>query len=225
MILILGAMQAEIDGIAGALQRGWAPPQPVQLEAAGVGKVMAAMTTQRLIDTLQPDAVLMVGVAGGLNPRLAIGDVVIAAETLQHDLDVTALGVARGTVPFTEYRWLAADPGLLEAALAVQLDGTNEAGEPLQLHRGCILTGDQFMSRAAQQQQRYLVDELRGDAVDMESAAVAQVCICNQVPHLVVRVISDTADGSAKVDFWRFLPRAGERIARLTASILDNYCS
>ncbi|AFG38591.1 5'-methylthioadenosine/adenosylhomocysteine nucleosidase [Spirochaeta africana] len=219
MVVVLAAMQQELDGIVQAQEHGWRPA--LQTRVTGVGKVMAAMTTQRIIDELAPQAVLMVGVAGGLNPRLSIGDVVVGAETLQHDLDVTALGIPRGTVPFTGYRWLAGDEQLLQAAKHTILPGKNEAGQPVQLHAGRILTGDQFMSRAAQQQHRYLVDELNGDAVDMESAAVAQVCVCNNIPHLVLRVISDTADGSARVDFWRFLPRAGQRIQQLTAAVLD----
>jgi 5'-methylthioadenosine/S-adenosylhomocysteine nucleosidase len=210
MILIVGAMSEEIEQIAQQVQDGQLAGKAVHVEAVGVGKVMSAMTTQRLIDQLQPDFVLMVGVAGALNPALSIGDIVLAERTIQHDLDTTALGIPRGTVPFTSWRWLEADPEWLQ-----------KARDLLQCHCGIILTGDQFMSRSAQQQNAYLRAELHGDAVDMESAAVAQVCACNSIPHLVIRMISDTADGSAKVDFWRFMPQAGKRLAEIVVDLIQ----
>ncbi|MFW5802163.1 MAG: 5'-methylthioadenosine/adenosylhomocysteine nucleosidase [Spirochaeta sp.] len=220
MILVAGAMQQEIASVKAALAQGWNPGTRVQAEVIGVGKVMAAMNTQRLIDKLQPQAVLMVGVAGGLNPELTIGDVIAADQSIQHDLDVTELGMPRGQVPFTKYRWYQADKALLNAAMQVQPEGTNHAGQPIRVVSGRVLTGDTFMSRAAQQQNRYMRNELHGDAVDMESAAVAQVCVSNMVPHVIVRVISDTADGSAKIDFQRFLPSAGDRIFSMVDGIV-----
>ena len=227
MIVIVGAMQQEIAAVATAVAREGGTLSGVRVHTAvtGVGKVMAAMTVQRLIDQLQPRAVLMVGVAGGLNPELEIGDVVAAADTVQHDLDATALGIPRGTVPFTSYRFIAASPRLLTYAVQVQLEGKTVSGRAVRLFSGRILTGDQFMSRSAQQQCSYLRGELAGDAVDMESAAVAQVCAVNKVPHLIVRVISDTADGQAKVDFQRFLPVAGERILNMVQPILARVAS
>ena len=229
MILVVGAMPQETAGLGKQGETLMLGDTRVDVYSVGVGKVMSSMNTQKLIDRLQPDAVIMAGVAGGVNPELAIGDVVIGRETIQHDLDAVALGIPRGTVPFTEYRWLQADSRLLMAAEKLTPpqsdDYDRQCGRLARLISGRILSGDQFMTRAIQQRSPHLRGELAGDAVDMESAAVALVCVCNQIPHLVIRVISDTADGKAKVDFSRFLPMAGKVLAQLVKELVINYSS
>jgi 5'-methylthioadenosine/S-adenosylhomocysteine nucleosidase len=169
------------------------------LVKCGVGKVFAALVSQHLIDAYSPDALIFTGVAGALNPEYAIGDVVIGRECIQHDVDGIALGFARGRLLYTEYQNFAGDPAMVKAALAAQLDGHN-------IRAGRILTGDQFMTRTEINHHRYLMDELAGDAVEMEGGALAQVCAVNGIPYLVVRTISDRADGDAVEDFTRFLP-------------------
>ncbi|GAB6088699.1 5'-methylthioadenosine/S-adenosylhomocysteine nucleosidase [Spirochaeta dissipatitropha] len=218
MILVTAAMKSEISAVASAAERN--ELGNVRVGTIGVGKVMAAMNTQRLLMEQRPSAALMLGVAGGLNPELGIGDVIVGESCIQHDLDTTALNFPRGTVPFTDYQWIDGDPQLLAKARSLEFSGTNYAGEPVRLCIGRILTGDQFMTRAMQQQNRFLRTELKGDAIDMESAAFALVCAANRIPHLVVRVISDTADGKAKVDFGAFLPQAGARILEIAQQLL-----
>lgn len=218
MILVTAAMKSEIRAVAAAAERR--ELGNVLVETIGVGKVMAAMNTQRLLMQHRPAAALMLGVAGGLNPDLGIGDVIAGKACIQHDLDTTALNFPRGTVPFTDYQWIDGDPQLLAKAGSLEFSGTNYAGDPVRFISGNILTGDQFMTRAMQQQNRYLRSELKGDAIDMESAAFALVCAANKIPHLVVRVISDTADGRAKVDFGAFLPQAGARILEIAQQLL-----
>lgn len=169
------------------------------LVKCGVGKVFAALVSQHLIDAYSPDALIFTGVAGALNPEYAIGDVVIGRECIQHDVDGIALGFARGRLLYTEYQTFAGDPAMLKAALGAQLDGHK-------IRAGRILTGDQFMTRTEINHHRYLMDELAGDAVEMEGGALAQVCAVNGIPYLVVRTISDRADGDAVEDFTRFLP-------------------
>lgn len=169
------------------------------LVKCGVGKVFAALVSQHLIDAFSPVAMIFTGVAGSLNPAYEIGDVVISRDCLQHDVDGIALGFQRGHLLYTDLKVFTAEPSLVKSALAAKVDGHK-------LWEGRILTGDQFMTRDAINHHRYLMDELQGDAVEMEGGAMAQVCAVNALPYVVVRTISDRADGDAVHDFNRFLP-------------------
>lgn len=214
MIVILGAMDSEISEFLSVLQerqttvwhgieehRGIIDGHPVLISRSGVGKVMAAMRTQHFVDTAAPRAVLFTGLAGGLQSHIAIGDTVLADDLVQHDLDTSELGFPRGHIPYTEIRYLAADPALLALAKAFQ----PKVGR---VHVGRICTGDQFISHRELASHAYLQEELMGAAVEMEGASVALVCTLNQVPFLVARTISDKADGGAAVNYVDFLPQA-----------------
>ncbi|MBW8888152.1 MAG: 5'-methylthioadenosine/adenosylhomocysteine nucleosidase [Fibrobacteres bacterium] len=169
------------------------------LAKCGIGKVFAALVSQHLIDAYAPSRMLFTGVAGALNPAYEIGDVVVSRDCMQHDVDGRVLGFARGNLLYTDLKVFAADEAMARLA----------AGAPAQGHRihtGRILTGDQFMNRDEINHHRYLMEEMAGDAVEMEGGAMAQVCAVNKVPFLVVRTISDRADGDAVHDFNRFLP-------------------
>jgi 5'-methylthioadenosine/S-adenosylhomocysteine nucleosidase len=210
-IAILGALEAEIEALKAVMQdckaaawqqttfyEGLLFGQRVVLAQSGVGKVMAAMVTQKLLDSYQPQYLLFTGVAGGLHPDYAIGDIVIAKDCVQHDMDAIELGFPRGQVPYTEYRYLATDAVLRALALTTTT--------PHPLHEGRILTGDHFMTKKALHDYRYLTEELAGDAVEMEGAAVGLVCTYNQVPFLIIRTLSDKANEAATVNFLEFLP-------------------
>lgn len=174
--------------------------QDVVVVKSRIGKVFAAMMTQHLIDIYSPTSVLFTGVAGGLNPDYEIGDVVVATDTIQHDLDARVFGYQRGQVPRTSYREFVCDQNLVKKALHAEL-------EKGQLHQGRVLSGDQFISESQRPEFNYLRAELVGDAVEMEGAAVGQVCTVNQVPFLIIRTISDKADGTATQDYENFLPQ------------------
>jgi adenosylhomocysteine nucleosidase len=210
-IAILGALEAEIEALKAAMSdckavswqhttfyEGMLFGQQVVLAQSGVGKVMAAMVTQKIVDAYQPRYLLFTGVAGGLTSHYDIGDIVIARDCVQHDMDAMGLGFERGQVPYTEYRFLATDPKLRALALRAR------TGHPL--HEGRILTGDHFMTKKEVQDYRYLTEELAGDAVEMEGAAVGLVCTYNQIPFLIIRTLSDKANEAATVNFLEFLP-------------------
>ena len=186
---------------------------------SGWGKVASASTATTLIEVFGVDAVVFTGVAGALSPDLAIGDMVIASETLQHDLDASAVpGIERYQAPSLGVSRFPADPGLAAAAeaaarryLAERMAG--DVGEDLMrefglerpaVRTGLIVSGDQFISSAARAGEILagLPDAL---CVEMEGAAVAQVCYEHGRPCVVLRVISDKADHAAPVDFPRFL--------------------
>jgi len=181
----------------------------VVIVKCGAGKVNAALCAQALISEFEPAAIIFTGVAGALNKSLEIGDIVISKDSVQHDMDATKLGFELGQVPFTEMRFFEATPELAELAYST----ATELG--LKAMQGRILSGDRFVTGST--------DELRsleGDCIDMESAAVAQACKINCVPHVVIRSISDKADHSATADFQNFCKQASETSFRLVKSML-----
>ncbi|MFC5703482.1 5'-methylthioadenosine/adenosylhomocysteine nucleosidase [Cohnella faecalis] len=214
---LIGAMQEEIELLLGQLQnaeterhagityyKGTLHGRKTVLCKSGVGKVNAAVCTQALIDRFGADAVIFTGVAGAVDPKLNIGDIVISTSSVQHDMDVTPLGFTRGVIPYQEVSDFPADERLISLA--------QEAGEialPGRCHTGKVLSGDQFV--ADREFVKKLREELDGACTEMEGAAVAQVCFMNDVPHVIIRSMSDKADGSAHVNFAEFTVEAANR--------------
>ena len=186
------------------------------LVKAGVGKVNAALCTQILIDVFDADAVICTGSAGAVNRTLDIGDIVVATDCVQHDVVVEFLGLPRGQIPFTDFRFFETDPTLRSRALEVSLSDHR-------ITEGRVLTGDTFIEDEAHRRQ--LREELEGDCVEMEGAAVGQVCAMNDVPYLVVRAISDRADGTSDVDFEGFLKDAAYSSSQIVLHTLQAIAS
>ena len=182
---------------------------------SGVGKVCAAMVCEKLIDAYHPRAIIFTGVAGALNQDLEIGDIVVSRDCIQHDLDVQALGFSRGTIPYTEYRVFVASEKLRKLALSAKLGGNK-------IVEGRILTGDQFLTQKAASDHTYLVEELKGDVIEMEGGAIAQVCTLTKTPFLIVRTVSDKADRTAVADFHKFLPIVAKNSFTIIETILNN---
>jgi adenosylhomocysteine nucleosidase len=189
--------------------------QRIVLCKSGVGKVNAAVTTQILIDTYGVDSIIFTGVAGAVHPDLNVGDIVISSELMQHDMDVTALGFPRGTIPYEEVSLFVSDERLKQAAL----DASNELF-PGQVQVGRVLSGDQFI--ASRDTVAKLYSELQGTCTEMEGAAVAQVCAMNSIPQVVIRSMSDKADGSAEVNFAQFTLQASENSYRIVDHMLKH---
>jgi adenosylhomocysteine nucleosidase len=214
---IIGAMQEEIELLLRELQdqeaaqhagityyTGKFHGRKVVLCKSGVGKVNAAVCTQVLIDRFGAEAVIFTGVAGALDPALNIGDIVVSRSCVQHDMDVTALGFARGVIPFQDASEFGSDERLAELAV--------EAGQrvfPGHCRSGKVLSGDQFI--ADRDTVRRLHEEMGGTCTEMEGASVAQVCFMNAIPHVIIRSMSDKADGSAHVNFTEFTVEASNR--------------
>jgi adenosylhomocysteine nucleosidase len=185
---------------------------PCVVTLARVGKVAAAATVSALIHAFEVDAVVFTGVAGGVGREVRIGNVVVADTLLQHDLDASPL-FPRFEVPLLGISRFAADPSLAAQLAAATERFIAEEGAALaqrfaiqlpQMHRGLIISGDQFVASAA------AVETLRAAlpdalAVEMEGAAIAQVCHEYGVPCAVVRTVSDTADAHAPASFVTFL--------------------
>jgi adenosylhomocysteine nucleosidase len=170
-----------------------------------IGKVAAATTAAVLIERFRVDRIVFTGVAGGLAAGVNRGDVVIADAFLQHDLDASPI-FPRWEVPLYGTDRFPTDTALtaqLQAAVREALPGTH-------VHRGLVVSGDRFVSRASESEalQRALPDAL---AVEMEGAAFAQVCHDFGVPFAAVRTVSDRADDEAHGDFLSFIDEVASR--------------
>lgn len=186
----------------------------VVMATCGIGKVNAAALAQALAAS-GVRRVIVTGVAGGVDPTLRVGDLVVSRDALQHDVDVTGLGYALGEVPGEPRVW-AADPQLRDAALAAAEQVAAAAGVRAVLGR--VASGDVFVadpSRVA-----VLSERFEASCAEMEGAAVAQVCARWGLPWVVVRSISDTADHAAEVDFRAFTRLAAERAVAVVLGAL-----
>jgi adenosylhomocysteine nucleosidase len=193
---------------------------------SGYGKVGAAATVTTALDTFAPSHVVFGGVAGGIGEGVDIGDVVVADRLIQHDFDASPI-FDRFVVPSLGVAEVAADPVLtddLASAARAYIDGAFreeialEAAES-QVHVGLIASGDQFIDHVAQA--RALLSDLPNLlAVEMEGAAVAQVCAERNVPFGVFRSISDRADQNADIDFMAFIATVA---APITAGVIDGF--
>ena len=204
---------------------------PVVLVLSGIGKVAAATTAALLIHAFKASALLFTGVAGGLKHGVCVGDVVVAQQLLQHDMDASPL-FPRFEVPLTGRALFEADAALVDAlagaarrclARAEVLIGAARLAEfgieRVVLHQGLVISGDRFVASAAHSSElRALLPQAL--AVEMEGAAVAQVCADFGTRFAVLRTISDRADDSAHVDFQRFI---AEVASAYTHAIVDDW--
>jgi adenosylhomocysteine nucleosidase len=194
-----------------------------------IGKVAAATTATTLIERFGVNCLVFTGVAGGLAPQVQVGDVVVGRAFVQHDMDASPL-FPRHEVPLTGMTYFPADAALTDllaqaAPLALQdMVTALPKSEWLDLdlaharvHQGLIASGDRFVSQTAESQAlvRDIPDAL---AVEMECAAMAQVCHDYEVPLAAVRIISDRADDAAHVDFPRFIQTIA---SRYSVAVLD----
>ena len=181
-----------------------------------IGKVAAATTATVLIERFGVNRMVFTGVAGGLAEQVRVGDVVVANQLMQHDMDASPL-FPRYEVPLTGMTRFAADRQLRDALLAAAPLAIQDLVQTLprdkwlridfehaRVHQGLVISGDRFVSQSSESQalQQRVPDAL---AVDMECAAMAQVCHDFGVPMAAVRSISDRADDAAHVDFPQFI--------------------
>lgn len=231
-ICLLGAMPAEIKPFTRRIDcaqlvlddlpecwQGEYADHDVTIVLTGVGKVNAAVATQIAIQRFTPDVVLSCGTAGSLDLQRQFGDVVIATETLQHDYGFIVpesfihfgVSIRQGTHRSRFFKQFQADPTLLHYA-----DGLGDTWQNrFHIVRGSIVTGDQVILAPAKRQA--LVEQFQAVAVDMESAAIAQVAAIHDIPFLSIRGISDYCDDSLELDISQLDPN---EIAAFSAASL-----
>lgn len=193
-----------MDFFAGTLGRTCAV-----IVRCGVGKVNAALCVQALADHFAVTHVINTGVAGSLDGAIDIADIVVSTDAVQHDMDVTSLGYAPGQIPDLDVLAFPADPALRALALAA----VKVAAPGVRAFEGRIASGDQFVHSPNQRER--IASLFKASCAEMEGAAFAQACYLNSLPFVIIRAISDKADGSSNIDYPSFEKTAAERCARI----------
>lgn len=245
---VMGALDSEIELIKEAMDKhssaivagrtyyqGNIGAHRLVLVKAGVGKVNAAMAAQTMISRFGVRSVVFTGIAGGINPNLHVGDVVISNKVIQHDYGflgkdgfypgkisiVDATGEERAVAYFepdshlVEVARKAADRVSFPApdtTISLHVAGT------IRVYEGCIVTGDQFI--ASEEKRVWLQETFDAYATEMEGGAVAQVCVANGIPFVVIRTLSDLANEDASIDIEKFFSYASENSATLVLEML-----
>ena len=226
MIGIIGAMSVEVEALKAAMTDkkeeeisgvnfvcGVLCGRDVVVAQCGIGKVFAAMAAQTMILRFGVDTVINTGVAGTLTSELGIADVAVSSACVQHDMDTSAIGDPVGLISGINVIELPADKALGECV-------AKAAGElGIRCVSGVIASGDQFVSSA--ERKRYIVDNFGAIACEMEGASIAQVCYVNRVRYVVIRAISDSADGSAHMDYGEFVKVAAANSAKILCRMLE----
>lgn len=174
---------------------------------SGVGKVNAARTTQILIDSFNVKAVINVGSAGALNPVLNIGDIVIAEKLIQHDFDITAFDHDKGYITGVG-DYIYSDYELVKKIQNVE---NKIKDKTYKITTGVIASGDIFCTEVPMKNKIY--SKFNAECVEMEGAAIAQVCYLDKIPFVVLRSISDSPNGNNTIVFDEFVKLASKRCA------------
>ena len=224
---IIGAMEVEVAILKEKMEdvriikkasmdfyEGILAGKKVVVVRSGIGKVNAGICAQILADVFSVDAIINTGIAGSLNKNINIGDIVLSTDVVQHDMDATGFGYRKGQIPQMPVFFFNADDNLRRRAAEV----CKEVNPDIQVFEGRIASGDQFV--CDQDVKNRIVSEFSAYATEMEGAAIGQAAYLNEIPFLVVRAISDKADGSAQMDYSEFEKAAVDHSVRLTLNML-----
>lgn len=224
---IIGAMDLEVEHLKSEMQisrivdkagmefyTGTLKGVDVVIVRSGIGKVNAGLCAQILADVFQVTHIINTGVAGSLNAKLDIGDILISRDALYHDVDVRIFGYQLGEVPQMGCREFKADKAMIEAAVS----SCKEVNPDIHVEVGRILSGDQFISDKAKKET--LIADFQGDCTEMEGAAIAHSAYLNKIPFVIIRAISDKADDSAEMDYPTFEREAAKHSARLVEHMI-----
>ena len=227
---IIGAMQSEVADLQAAMKitrrvekagmefvEGTLGGREVVVVQSGMGKVNAGICAQLLIEKFSVTHIINTGAAGSLNANLNIGDIVVSVDAVQHDFDVAAIGFRKGEIPYTGKVAFEADAELRQRAM----QAIHEAVPGVSAVEGRICTGDQFIH--SREEKGRIVSEFAADCAEMEGGSVAQTCYLNGIPFVVLRAISDKADGSGYMDFMEFEKKAARNSSRLVRFMLEHW--
>ena len=225
---IIGAMEVEVAILKEKMEdvriikkasmdfyEGILAGKKVVVVRSGIGKVNAGICAQILADVFSVDAIINTGIAGSLNKNINIGDIVLSTDVVQHDMDATGFGYRKGQIPQMPVFFFNADDNLRRLAAEV----CKEVNPDIQVFEGRIASGDQFI--CDQGIKDVIVSEFAAYATEMEGASIGQASYLNDIPFLVIRAISDKADGSAQMDYDTFEKAAIEHSVKLTMKMLE----
>ena len=189
----------------------------VVLVQCGIGKVNSALCAQILISEFDVDAVVNTGVAGAIHSSLDVNDIVISTEAIQYDVDATAFGYKKGQIPQMENSVFKADETLMETAYQSSLEQAE--GEDFKIVKGRVATGDIFIS--SKELKEELENDFKAYCGEMEGGAIAHACTVNNIPFVIIRAMSDKADGSADVTYEEFVDKAAENSKDIVLRMLE----
>jgi adenosylhomocysteine nucleosidase len=224
---IIGAMELEVDTLKKQMNvtrvitkanmefnEGTLDGAEIVVVRSGIGKVNAALCVQILSDIFEVTHIINTGVAGSLNAKLDIGDILISKVAVHHDVDVTNFGYALGEVPQLGIREFPADEKMIELAEKT----CKEVLPELHTLVGRVVSGDQFI--CAKDIKEKLIENFKGDCCEMEGASIAHGAYLNGIPFVILRAISDKADDSAQMDYPTFEKHAAEHCAKLVRALV-----
>lgn len=209
---------AEISSVAGMdFYKGKLGGKDVVVVRSGVGKVNGAVCVQILADRFGVDGIVNTGIAGSLKAEINIGDLVLATDAVQHDVDATQFAYPVGQIPQMSVFSFEADERLRRMAAQC----CRQVNPDIGVHEGRVLTGDQFVS--SKEKKTWLAETFGGACTEMEGAAIAQAAYLNKIPFLIVRAISDKADDSAQMDYEEFERLAIVHSVKLTRALVEAF--
>jgi len=227
MIGIIGAMQTEVEllisRLEGAEKRtvsgidfysGKLEKKDVVVAKCGIGKVFAAICAQTMILEYGVSLIINTGVGGAISDELEIGDIAVSTSVVQHDMDTSAIGDPVGLISGINIIEIPAD----KKAAEVVARAADKLG--FRCLSGIVASGDRFIAGA--ENKKKIADSFSALVCEMEGAAIGQVAYVNGVPFLVVRAVSDKADGTSGVDYMTFVASAAEKNARLVLETIKN---
>lgn len=228
MIGIIGAMAIEVDGIASAMDnmevheiasmkfyKGILCGKETVAAQCNPGKVNAAICTQTMIMNFSPDIIINTGVAGGVDAELGIGDVAIGTDSVQYDMDTTALGEPLGYISGINTVHIPCDKKISALLAECAADGGNK------VKLGTIATADRFLND--EDIKKSISEKFGAIAAEMEGGAIGHTSYANSVPYGILRVISDNADGSSDMDFPTFCKIAAEKSIKICKLFAEKY--
>ena len=224
---IIGAMEVEVQALKSNMTvnrivkkasmefyEGIIGGKNVVVVRSGIAKVNAGICVQILVDLFDVTHVINTGVAGSLDSKLNIGDIVLSVDACYHDVDITIFGYAKGEVPQIGAVNFEADKEMREKAKA----SIKKVAPDIGVYEGRVCSGDQFIS--SKEVKDDIIKNHGGMCAEMEGAAIAQASYLNGVPFLIIRAISDKADGSAEVDYPTFEAKAAKDCAALVMELI-----
>ena len=225
---LIGAMEVEVTSLASSMKNrrdecvgefqfmcGEIEGVECVLVRSGIGKVAAAVATQTMILKYTPDLIINTGVAGALSPLLVPGDIVISENALQYDMDTSPLGDPVGLISGINKIYFEADKTAVDTLVKI---AEEQIGKVLV---GTICSGDCFVA-SKEEKDRILSLFSSGVACEMEGGAIAHTAYLSRTPFVIVRAISDSADGSSHMDYPTFLKKAAKTSFELVYSFIKS---
>lgn len=226
---IIGAMDVEVNSLKKAANikkttriagmdfcEGSLGGKDVVIVKCGMGKVNAGICAHTLINSFGCTKIINTGIAGSLDSRLDIGDIVVSVDAVQHDYDVSPIGFAKGEIPYTGLYAFPADEAMRKAAVRA----ARKSAPGINVYEGRICSGDQFITK--REQKEAILSNFGGMCCEMEGAAIAQSCFLNETPFVIIRAISDKSDDSQAVEFNTFQEEAAAHCSGIVRYMVEN---